>query len=337
MAKRRAEVVAASLLTAWTDADTAMQIVGTSLGLFGEASLDPTVVLSTETPLRNALFDVLLSLVEGGALEIRTTNDRRYAFRWRDDVAIAGLSTEDSPAIDLAVPSPYLEELERARAERDEAMGRADFAEALAAERERMLRLAGARGPEQTSAGGRAVTVSGVETRDESVLDVLYAQPADAPSSPSANAASIWEKPPEHAPAEPAPRKAAARKAAPKKAPPKKAEPPKAPRRATRSRTAAAKKAVVADPDPPETSEPKTSEPKTSELKTSETKKREVVYLTPPEADATPDIDLTVEEQESNGDADDATKPGARPRWSGYAIDKSRKHLASVDRLADEG
>jgi len=81
MAKRRSEVVAASLLTAWTDADTAMQIVGASLGVFGAGPLDPTVVLAGETPLRNALFDVLLSLVEGGALEMHTTNDLRYAFR----------------------------------------------------------------------------------------------------------------------------------------------------------------------------------------------------------------------------------------------------------------
>ena len=142
MAKRRSEIVAASLLTGWTDADTAMQVVGSSLGLFGAGPLDPTVVLSAETRLRNALFDVLLSLVEGGALEMRIAGDNRYAFRWRDDVAIAGLAPDDSPAIDLAVPSPYLAELERAHAERDDALGRAEFAEGLAAERERLLRLA---------------------------------------------------------------------------------------------------------------------------------------------------------------------------------------------------
>ena len=89
--------------------------------MFGAGPLDPTVVLATETPLRNALFDVLLSLVEGGALEMRTTNDRRYAFRWRDDIAVAGLSRRGSTAIDLAVPSPYLAEFARARAERDDA------------------------------------------------------------------------------------------------------------------------------------------------------------------------------------------------------------------------
>src|SRR5258706_9374085 len=142
MAKRPGEVAAASLLTTWTDADTAMQVVGGSLGLFGTGLLDPTVVLSKETALRNALFDILLSLVEGGAVEMRVAGDNRYAFRWRDDVAIAGLAPDGSTPIDLAVPSPYLAELERVQAERDEALGRAEFAEALAAERQRLLRLA---------------------------------------------------------------------------------------------------------------------------------------------------------------------------------------------------
>jgi hypothetical protein len=131
MAKRRTEIVAASLLTTWTDADTAMQIVGTSLGLFGTASLDPTVVLATETPLRNALFDVLLSLVEGGAVEMRIAGDQRYAFRWRNDVAVAGLAPDNSTSIDFAVPSPYLDELQRVQAERDAAVARAEAAEAL--------------------------------------------------------------------------------------------------------------------------------------------------------------------------------------------------------------
>jgi hypothetical protein len=150
MAKRRNEVAAASLLPTWTDADTAMQLVGTSLGLFGGGALDPTDVLSAETPLRNALFDVLLSLVEGNALEMRVAGDNRYAFRSRDDVAIAGLAAGDSAPIDLAVPSPHLVELERMRAERDNALGRAEFAEALATERERLLRIAeAARAPSE--------------------------------------------------------------------------------------------------------------------------------------------------------------------------------------------
>jgi len=147
MPKRRTEVVAASLLTAWTDADTAMQVVGSSLGVFGPGPLDPTVVLAGETPLRNALFDVLLSLVEGGALELRATDDGHYAFRWRDEIASAGLKPDGSTPIDLAVPSPYLADLRRVQAERDEALARAELAEALAAEREHVLRLTDALSP----------------------------------------------------------------------------------------------------------------------------------------------------------------------------------------------
>ena len=119
-----------------------MQIVGTSLGLFGPDLLDPADVLSNETPLRNALFDVLLSLVEGGALDMRPTEDAGYAFRWRADYAVAGAHIpSSSTTIDLDAPSPYLAELIQVRRERDDALGRAEFAEALAAERERLLRL----------------------------------------------------------------------------------------------------------------------------------------------------------------------------------------------------
>jgi hypothetical protein len=46
----------------------------------------------------------------------------------------------------------------------------------------------------------------------------------------------------------------------------------------------------------------------------------EVVYLAPPVAD-------------DRDDGDDAS----RPKWSGYALDKPRPHLSTVDRLADEG
>ena len=145
MAKRQSEA-AASLLTAWTDADTAMQIVGTSLGVFDSDALDPTIVLASETPLRNELFDVLLSLVEGHALDMRPTDGGRYAFRWREDIA-PRVAPEGSTTIDLAPPSPYLDELERVRAERDAAIARAELAEALAAERERLLRVAGVPGP----------------------------------------------------------------------------------------------------------------------------------------------------------------------------------------------
>ena len=87
MPKRRTEASAGGLLGTWTDSDTAMQIVGTSLGMFGAGLLDPDVVLASETPLRNALFDVLLSLVEGGALEMRPADNGHYAFRSRADIA----------------------------------------------------------------------------------------------------------------------------------------------------------------------------------------------------------------------------------------------------------
>jgi len=288
MAKRRSEVVAASLLTAWTDADTAMQIVGASLGVFGAGPLDPTVVLAGETPLRNALFDVLLSLVEGGALEMHTTNDLRYAFRWRDDVAVAGLAPAGSPAIDLAVPSPYLAELDQVRAERDEALRRADVAEALAAERERLLR-------------------PGLDTRDAGVLDVLYAHPADARNGSSD-------------PAEDEPRAAKPAKRKPaKRAVPKKVVPEKAPRPPAGVKAAAAKPTEAAEP----------AEPAEEELPAAE-----VVYLTPPDAGTTPDADLEPAARESITATDE---PAPRPKWSGYAIERGPKHLAGVERLADDG
>ena len=181
MVKRRMEIVAASQLSTWTDSDTAMQIVGTSLGVFGGGPLDPTVVLSNETPLRNALFDVLLSLVEGGALEMRPADDSRYAFRWRVDIAVAGLARDAATTIDLIAPPPGTTELDRVRAERDEALGRADLAEALAAERERLLRLAGVEGPSEPAAArhrlppGARDELLTLHSRDETVLDVLYA------------------------------------------------------------------------------------------------------------------------------------------------------------------
>jgi len=305
MAKRRSEVVAASLLTSWTDADTAMQIVGASLGLFGAGLLDPTVVLATETPLRNALFDVLLSLVEGGALQIRATSDGRYAFRWRDDVAVAGLYPDGSPPIDLAVPSPYLVELKRAQIERDEALGRADFAEALAAERERLLRLAGVRSPGAPAVAGLDVADSGLDTRDESVLDVLYAHPAGAAHAKSV---STWDESPGRKPAKSSSRKTAAKRAAAKKP-----DPEPAARKPARAKVAAAVGTEATEPDLHETSE--------------------LVYLTSPAPDAAPDIDLAAEE---NGTTADAEERVPRPKWSGYAIDRSRKHLASVDRLVDD-
>src|SRR5689334_11225963 len=129
MPRRRNEPTASSLLGAWTDADTAMHVVGTSLGVFG--ALDPDRVLSEETPLRGALFDILLSLVEGGALEMRTVEAGRFAFRWRADYATAALDPDGHEPVDVEPPSPHLAEIARLRLERDDALGRADFAEAL--------------------------------------------------------------------------------------------------------------------------------------------------------------------------------------------------------------
>ena len=176
MPRGRTEATAAGLLGTWTDADTAMQIVGTSLGMFGPGLLDADVILSSETPLRNALFDVLLSLVEGGALEMRPADDGRYAFRSRADIAAAAVSPDGPQTIDVEAPSPYLEELIRLQRERDDALGRADFAEALAAERERLLRLASVPVPTE-----RHAPIPGLDSEAQSVLDVLYASHRDTP------------------------------------------------------------------------------------------------------------------------------------------------------------
>ena len=109
MPRRRGEATAAILLSSWTDSDTAMQIVGTGIGIFGAGSLEPAAVLSDETPLRNALFDILLSLVEGGALDMRPMDDGRYAFRWRVDKAARHIARklERAPAI-VAFPWPLV-------------------------------------------------------------------------------------------------------------------------------------------------------------------------------------------------------------------------------------
>ncbi len=184
MPRRRSEATAAELLGTWTDADTAMHSVGTSLGMFGAGVLDADVILSSDTPLRNALFDVLLSLVEGGALEMRPAEDGRYAFRWRADIATAAVSPDERETIDVEAPSPYLEELIRAQRERDDALGRAEFAEAMAAERERLLRLASVPVPTD-----RHAPVPGLDSEGQSVLDVLYASHRDTPPAAAADPA----------------------------------------------------------------------------------------------------------------------------------------------------
>jgi len=89
---RGGDLVTTDLLSLWTDPDTAMEAVGTSLGIFDERVSNPRRVLSSDTPLRKALYAVLISLVEGGALEMRPCGGDRYAFRWRPDIESAGVA-----------------------------------------------------------------------------------------------------------------------------------------------------------------------------------------------------------------------------------------------------
>jgi hypothetical protein len=78
----------ADLLSVWTDPDTAMHAVGTSL-----AALD-------EQPSRldDELYDVLLDLVDRGELEKRALSDGRFAFRWRDNAEPDAVSTDAESA-----------------------------------------------------------------------------------------------------------------------------------------------------------------------------------------------------------------------------------------------
>jgi hypothetical protein len=92
------------LLDVWTDPDTAMEAVGTNLGIFDERVSSPTKVLATDERLRNTLFHVLLSLVEGGALEMRPCGDGRHAFRWREDVLHEDTVQEER---EEEVPPPF--------------------------------------------------------------------------------------------------------------------------------------------------------------------------------------------------------------------------------------
>lgn len=86
------------LLSVWTDPDTAMHAVGASLGIFGDRVSDAGVTLPPASPLREALLDVLLTLVDDGELEKRACADGRYAFRWRADVESTAVSTDATSA-----------------------------------------------------------------------------------------------------------------------------------------------------------------------------------------------------------------------------------------------
>ncbi len=104
--------VTTDLLEVWTDPDTAMEAVGNSLGVF-ERVPSAARALQSDTPLRHALYGMLLGLVEGGALEKRPCADGRYAFRWRVDVATtsvaptaAPVTADGAPALEPAVAVP---------------------------------------------------------------------------------------------------------------------------------------------------------------------------------------------------------------------------------------
>ena len=81
------------LLSAWTDPDTAMEAVGTSLGIFGARAPDARVALAAPQ-LRDALLGVLFCLVDRGELEKRALADGRYAFRWHDEFVDAAVATD---------------------------------------------------------------------------------------------------------------------------------------------------------------------------------------------------------------------------------------------------
>lgn len=101
---RPGEFMTPDLLCVWTDPDTAMEVVGRSLGIFGERVSNPTSVLSADSPLRNALSNVLLSLVEGGALEKRPCGGGRYAYRWRADIASAAVAPAAPETVSVVDP-----------------------------------------------------------------------------------------------------------------------------------------------------------------------------------------------------------------------------------------
>jgi hypothetical protein len=89
--------VTTDLLSVWTDPDTAMYAVGTSLGIAGER-LSGIRATAAASPLHEALYDVLLTLVDEGELETRACADGRYAFRWRADPQPAAVSTDATSA-----------------------------------------------------------------------------------------------------------------------------------------------------------------------------------------------------------------------------------------------
>ena len=80
------------LLSEWTDPDTAVEAVGNSLGVFDDVP-SPAAALRSQPPLRAALYDVLLRLVDGGALETRACTDGRLTFRWTAELGVVAPDT----------------------------------------------------------------------------------------------------------------------------------------------------------------------------------------------------------------------------------------------------
>jgi hypothetical protein len=102
------------LLSEWTDPDTALEVVGNSLGRFADV---PSAVraLRTDTHLRDALHDVLLRMVDHGVLETRPLADGRRAFRWSPEIlpvtaeaadALVAAGAEAPPEAVAAVAAP---------------------------------------------------------------------------------------------------------------------------------------------------------------------------------------------------------------------------------------
>lgn len=88
VANRDGRIVTADLLSVWTDPETAIDAVGTSLAVLDEQP----------SRLRDELYGVLLDLVDRGELEKRALSDGRFAFRWRDDPDPDAVSTDAESA-----------------------------------------------------------------------------------------------------------------------------------------------------------------------------------------------------------------------------------------------
>jgi hypothetical protein len=83
--------ITTDLLTEWTDPDTTMEAIGTTLGVFDEQVVAPHQILATDPHLRDSLQGVLACLVRAGVLGTRPCSDGRYAYRWQDGPVSPGV------------------------------------------------------------------------------------------------------------------------------------------------------------------------------------------------------------------------------------------------------